>query len=82
MGIFGGLVRQKIDRPSDDAIFPRPCRVADRPTETILERMIVPIFTVAGSSFSYLRRLQHGELQVYMLYIFATLFVLMICGHW
>ena len=82
VGIFGGLVRQKIDRPSDDAIFPRPCRVADRPTETILERMIVPIFTVAGSSFSYLRRLQHGELQVYMLYIFATLFVLMICGHW
>ena len=82
VGIFGGLVRQKIDRPSDDAIFPRPCRVADRPTETILERMIVPIFTVAGSSFSYLRRLQHGELQLYMLYIFATLFVLMICGHW
>jgi hydrogenase-4 component B len=42
----------------------------------------MPIFTVAGSSFSYLRRVQHGELQLYMLYIFATLFVLMICGHW
>jgi hydrogenase-4 component B len=80
--IFGGLVRQKIDRPTLDTIFPRPCRLADRPTETILDRLIVPFFTVAGLSCSYLRRLQHGELQVYMLYIFATLFVLMTCGHW
>ena len=48
------------------------------PEETILSRMIQPAFRVIGVAFSFLRRLQHGEVQIYILYIFATLVVLLL----
>jgi hydrogenase-4 component B len=47
-------------------------------TETVLDRILTPLFGVIGVSFSYLRRVQHGQLHIYALYIFATLCVLMI----
>ena len=62
-------------------IFPPPARLADLPTETVLERIIAPLFTIAGLSFAFLRRLQHGQMHVYMVYIFATLFILMLWAH-
>lgn len=50
-------------------------------TETVLDRILTPIFQVAGLAFSYLRRVQHGQLHIYVLYIFVTLCVLMIWTH-
>ena len=38
----------------------------------------MPVFSVIGVGFSFLRRLQHGEVQVYIAYIFITLFLLML----
>ncbi len=50
-------------------------------TETVLDRILTPVFHLAGLGFSFLRRVQHGQLHIYVLYIFATLFVLMIWAH-
>lgn len=50
-------------------------------TETVLDRVLTPTFHVAGLGFSYLRKVQHGQLHIYVLYIFATLCVLMIWAH-
>jgi hydrogenase-4 component B len=47
-------------------------------TETVLERILTPIFKWAGFGFSYLRKVQHGQLHIYVLYIFATLCILMV----
>lgn len=49
--------------------------------EAVLDRLLIPLLSTIGLAFSYLRRLQHGQVHLYMLYIFATLFVLMLSTH-
>lgn len=81
VSVFNGIMRQRVERPKLTGLFPGAARCSDVPTETVLERVIVPLFTLAGVSFSFLRRLQHGLMHVYMIYIFATLFILMLWAH-
>ena len=78
VSVFTGIIRQRIDRPVVNGLFPGTARCSDHPSETILERIIEPLFTMIGISFAFLRRLQHGLVHVYMMYIFATLFILML----
>ncbi len=81
VSVFNGIIRQRIERPVLTGLFPRQSRCVDFPSETALEQIIGPSFTLAGSGFAFLRRLQHGQMHVYMLYIFATLFILMLWAH-
>jgi hydrogenase-4 component B len=81
VSVFNGIIRQLVHRPALSGLFPGSARCSDRPTETFLERVIAPIFTLAGVSFAFLRRLQHGQMHVYMIYIFATLLILMLWAH-
>lgn len=81
VSVFNGIIRQRIDRPSLTGLFPVPANCSDVPTETLLERVFAPLFYIAGVSFGFLHRLQHGLMQVYMMYIFATLFILMLWAH-
>jgi hydrogenase-4 component B len=81
VSVFNGIIRQRIERPALTGVFPAAACCVDQPTETVLERIIVPMFNLAGLSFAFLRRLQHGRMHVYMLYIFVTLFILMLWAH-
>ena len=81
VSVFNGIIRQRIERPALTGIFPAAARCTDLPTETVLDRIVVPLFNLAGLSFTFLRRLQHGQMHVYMLYIFITLFILMLWAH-
>ncbi len=79
--VFNGIMRQRVERPVLDGLFPVRSRCIDTPTETFLERIIAPLFDGAGMLFVFLHRLQHGLMQIYMLYIFATLFILMLWAN-
>lgn len=81
VSVFNGIIRQRIGRPKLTGLFPGAAHCSEVPTETILERIIVPLFTIAGVSFAFLRRLQHGQMHLYMLYVFVTLFILMLWAH-
>lgn len=81
VSVFNGIIRQRVKRPGLSGLFPAPEQCDDRPTETVLESVIAPLFTLAGVSFAFLRRLQHGRMHVYMIYIFVTLFILMLWAH-
>ncbi|BDV41890.1 hydrogenase [Geotalea uraniireducens] len=81
VNLFAGVVRPKREWPTIAGLAPRQGRFSYAPTETVLERLLVPSFKAAGASFAVLRRLQHGRLHLYMLYIFATVFLLMIWAH-
>jgi hydrogenase-4 component B len=81
VSVFDGIMRQKIERPVLSGLFPKASRCCDLPTETLLERVITPLFSLAGVSFAFLRRLQHGQMHMYMMYIFVTLFILMLWAH-
>lgn len=62
-------------------LTPAPVHLSYAPEETILFRVIQPVLSVVGVAFSFLRRLQHGEVQIYILYIFVTLILLMLWVH-
>ncbi len=76
-GIFGGWAGTVVRLPSLNAVFPSSTRFVIPTHERILDRIIIPLFTGADWCLSWLRRMQGGHLYLYMLYIFATLFVLM-----
>ncbi len=80
--LLGSLVAPRRQRPEmDGVIFPRAARFSYEVTETVLDRVLTPIFLLIGLAFSYVRKLQHGQLHIYVLYIFVTLFVLMLWKH-
>ena len=81
VSVFNGIMRQQIELPSLTGLFPGRSRCSDSPTETLLERMITPFFNGTGLFFGFLHRLQHGLMHIYMLYIFATLFILMLWAN-
>ncbi len=81
VSVFNGLIRQRILRPAPAGLFPPPARCQDQPTETLLDRVVAPLFTLSGALFGLLMRLQHGRMHVYMIYIFATLLILMLWAH-
>ena len=67
--------------PGISGLAPDASRFRFEPTETILDRLLFPVFAIAGSAFAFIHRLQHGQMHIYMLYIFVTLFLLMIWAH-
>lgn len=82
VNLLGAMVDPRRCRPDlNDSIPQTRLSFSYRVTETVLDSVLRPIFYYSGLAFSRLRRLQHGKLHVYMLYIFATLFVLMVCTH-
>lgn len=81
VSVFNGIMRQRIERPTLYGLFPGGAHCGDQPTETFLERIIAPLFALAGVSFAFLRRLQNGLMHLYMMYIFVTLFILMLWAH-
>jgi hydrogenase-4 component B len=81
VSVFNGFIRQRIRRPALVGLFPGRSNCVDRPTETLLDRAVAPLFTLAGMLFAFLLRLQHGRMHVYMIYIFATLLLLMLWAH-
>jgi hydrogenase-4 component B len=76
--LTGSIARCLVRKPQLQAMAPAASRFVYVPEETILERIIRPIFELTGVGFSFIRRLQHGQLHIYVLYIFITLLVLML----
>ncbi len=82
VSLFGSIVAPNRRRPTLDTPIPSAdARFSYEVTETVLNRILTPAFQVVGTAFSYLRKVQHGQLHIYVLYIFATLCVLMIWKH-
>ena len=82
VNLLEAIVAPKRRRPELAAFIPPVGSRFDYTiTETVLDRILTPIFEWTGLAFSYLRRVQHGQINIYVLYIFATLFVLMFWKH-
>ncbi len=76
LGTFVSSSKVSPDMHGD--LLPAKASFAYEATETVLNQILTPLFRWTGWGFSYLRRIQHGQLQVYILYIIATLFTLML----
>jgi hydrogenase-4 component B len=80
VGFFGGILRPHVTEPAVTGIFPAPTRFHSHVPETILEHLYLPVLQWLNSRLSVVRRLQHGQLHLYILYIFLTLLALFLIG--
>lgn len=77
-GLISGLVGSQGRLSGLIGAFPASTRFVSITTERILDQMIIPSLQGADWCLAWLRRMQHGHLHLYILYVFATLFVLMV----
>jgi hydrogenase-4 component B len=80
-GLFGSTIGASDRRSGPKGLFPGAASFAQAATERMLDRMIIPFLLGADWCLAWLRRMQHGHLHLYIMYIFATLFVLMAWSH-
>ncbi|GFO60153.1 hydrogenase [Geomonas silvestris] len=73
-----GVVRTRTSTRAPRGLVPGAARAGYLPEETLLERLILPALGLVGIAFRYLRRVQHGEVHLYIIYIFITLLALML----
>jgi len=80
VNLLGVIAAPLIRRPRLTTLFPSAgARFDYTESETVLDRFLTPFCQQAGFVFSYLRKVQHGQLHIYILYVFATLCILMLC---
>jgi len=68
---FRWLLRPERALRRPRGLFPRGARDLERTPETVLERGLEPFATVLLRGVNLVRRLQHGGLQAYLLYVLA-----------
>jgi len=74
---FKGALRPESHLPAVSGIFPGVSRFASHLPETVYERIYLPCLEYLYEKSGPVRRLQRGHLSMYILYIFATLIVMM-----
>ncbi|MBJ6800345.1 hydrogenase [Geomonas sp. Red259] len=76
--LSGSLIRTRITMGAVTGLTPAAVRLSYHPEETLLHRVVLPVLNVVGVGCAFVRRLQHGEVQIYILYIFVTLMLLLL----
>ena len=60
--------------------FPRPSAFKSLVPDTVLDRLVIPLFLATGRYLPRLRVLQRGQTHVYVLYILIVMIVLLLWG--
>ena len=79
--LSGALIRTRVTLDPVAGLAPAAARMSYEPEETLLHRLVLPVLNIAGIACAFVRRLQHGEVQIYILYIFVTLMLLLLWVH-
>jgi hydrogenase-4 component B len=80
VSLFNFILWPKTDLPAIHSLFPCTARFKSIVPDTILDRLIVPLFRIAGRYLPMLRILQQGQTHFYVLYILIIVIILLICG--
>lgn len=78
--LFGWALRPKVNRPHVAGIFARVTRFDSQVPDTVLDRLVLPFFKLAGRLLPWFRVFQQGRLQVYILYFVVVLVLLFLWG--
>jgi hydrogenase-4 component B len=77
VGIFGGILRPERHQPEIKGLFPGRSSFQSHVPEVVLEKGILPFLAAVDRRLVAIRRLQNGQLNHYILYIFAALIILL-----
>jgi hydrogenase-4 component B len=78
--LFAGILRPKRHMPHITGPFPAGPHFESHVPEAVLEGIYLPILAHIYKKFLPIRRLQHGQLHLYILNTFITLIVLIVIG--
>ncbi len=81
VGLFSGLLRPHTKTPLIQGHFPKQVSFRSHVPEALLEGFYLPLFGLLNNRLSLVRRLQHGRLHLYILYIVVTLIALLAWSH-
>jgi hypothetical protein len=75
---FAPLLRTRKHAPAVEGYFPAPETLHTETPEVWQDKFYRPLFEGVRAALARLRWLQHGEAQVYVLYIALTIFILLV----
>jgi hydrogenase-4 component B len=75
--LFSGLLRPHGHKPEIVGSVPVKSGFNSHVPEAVLELVIIPLFAAVDQRFNRIRKLQHGQLPLYILYIFICLCLLL-----
>ena len=78
--LFAFILRREQHRPNVRGIFPGDAVFRSIVPETVLDRLVIPVFQAAGRRAPRLRVLQQGQTQMYVLYVLIITIVLLVWG--
>ncbi len=78
VGMFAWVLRPRIHEPAPMPLFPGKSKFHSDVPDTLLDKAVLPLFRAGGWLFSRFRKLQHGSVQTYLLYIYVALIVLLL----
>jgi hydrogenase-4 component B len=80
--LFAGVLRPHREVPVIEGVFPCPGRFTSHIPEIFLEMIFLPLLERTNARAGVIRRMQHGRLHLYILYIFATLVLLLVWAQY
>jgi hydrogenase-4 component B len=79
--IFRWALWPRVHRPQIDGLFPKTTHLKTHVQDPVLDRLTLPGAQFLGRFFAWLRLLQQGHLQIYMLYFFVVTVLLLLWGR-
>ena len=77
VSVFASILRPERHAPQIKELFPADAAFHSHVPEVVLDRGILPFFEAVDQRLSAVRRLQSGQLNRYILYIFLALIILL-----
>jgi hydrogenase-4 component B len=78
VGLFAWALRPRTTRPGELALFPQKSAFHSEVRDTVLDEGVRPAFRSTAWLVSWFRVFQRGSIQIYLLYIFIALIVLLL----
>jgi hypothetical protein len=79
--LFRWALWPRVHRPQITGAFPRPASYRSDVQDPLLDRLTLPGARLLGRGLAGLRLLQQGRLQIYVLYFFAIVVILLVWGR-
>jgi hypothetical protein len=78
VSLFRWVLRPRTHQPSTEQLFPPPTEIHTQVDDVVLDRLLLPASRLAERWVGWIRTLQHGLTQDYVLYILVVV-ILMLC---
>jgi hydrogenase-4 component B len=78
VGMFGWVLRPRTHWPGELPLVPRSTDFHSEVPDPVLDEVVLPTFRSGAWLFSRFRVFQQGNIQIYLLYIFAALIALLL----